>query len=208
MVNSHLEKFLNEQIVLPSTVFTEVREYAVNRGFPLISDDVGQQLQMFASFYQSPKVLELGSGFGYSAMWLLEGMSAGEIHLCDFTQANLDLASGYLSDLDKLSLVKNMHCGDALEYLKQADGSFDIVFIDIDKLFYYDAVVHSVERLNPGGLIIMDNLFFGGRVYQDDGKKQRGRESILKAIDFIKNDSRFIVSMIDVGDGLLLAKLK
>ncbi|MCO4783307.1 MAG: class I SAM-dependent methyltransferase [Candidatus Cloacimonetes bacterium] len=208
MNNPHLEKFLNEQIQIPSPLFNEVRQYALQRGFPLISDDVGQQLQMFASFFDSPKILELGSGFGYSAMWFLEGMSKGEIHLCDFTQANLDLAEGYLKKMGKFSLVKPMYCGNALDYIKNSKSTFDIIFIDIDKLFYLDAIKASVEHLTSGGLIIMDNLFFGGRVYLDDGKKQLGRKSILDAIDFIKQDSRFIVSMIDVGDGLLLAKLR
>lgn len=208
MHTADLKAFLSQQIEVPSPLFSKVRQYALDRGFPLVSDDVGQQLQLFASFYDRPKILELGSGFGYSAMWFCEGMTQGQIHLCDFTQANLDLAKEYLESLDKLSLIQEMYCGNALDYLKSSTLSYDIIFIDIDKLFYHEAMLNAVEHLNLGGMIIMDNLFFGGRVYLDDGKKQLGRQSILKAIDLIKNDKRFIVSMIDVGDGLLLAKLR
>ncbi|PCJ21393.1 MAG: hypothetical protein COB02_02050 [Candidatus Cloacimonadota bacterium] len=202
------QQFLEDQVKLPSPVFKEVQDYANSRDFPIISDQVGQQLQIFASFYQYPMVLELGSGFGYSAMWFAQGMSDGELHLCDFSTENIHLAYDYLDEIDKSDLIHSSHIGNALDYFNETDKNFDIIFIDIDKLYYLDAIKIASQRLNPNGMIIMDNLFFGGRVYLDDGKKKRGRESILDSIEFLKKDPRFFISMIDIADGLLLAKLK
>ena len=208
MNNEVLDTFLNDHVIVPSSSFSEVKEYALNRGFPLISDEVGQQLQIFASFYEYPQVLELGSGFGYSAMWFSQGMDNGELHLCDFSKENIHMAYDYLDEIDKSDLVCSSHIGNAIDYFDICKSCFDIIFIDIDKLYYLEAVKRASESLNPGGMIILDNLFFGGRVYLDDGKKKRGRDSILESIEYLKNDGRFFISMLNVGDGLLLAKLK
>ncbi|MCJ8344905.1 class I SAM-dependent methyltransferase [bacterium] len=203
-----LQQFLEEHIVLPSSHFKTVREYALNRDFPLISDQVGQQLQIFASFYENPKILELGSGFGYSAMWFSQGMIKGQLYLCDFSHQNIHMAHLYLDQIQKSDLIADTYVGNAVDYFGQNDEKFHIIFIDIDKMYYLEAIKRASDRLKPGGMIIMDNLFFGGRVYLDDGTKQRGRQSILDSIDYLKKDGRFYISMLDVGDGLLLAKLK
>jgi len=112
-------------------------------------------------------VLELGSGFGYSALWFASAMGpAGQVVCTDGDPENRALALDFLSRAGLLDRV-SYQVGDALSLLRAAAGPFDIVLCDIDKEGYPDALEPCVAALRPGGLLITDNTLWKGKVVGD-----------------------------------------
>ena len=102
-------------------------------------------------------LLELGSGFGYSAAWWLRGMPPdGTVVLTDLDP---DLVARGTAHLERLGHRGRFRyaVGEAIETLRRAHGPFDVVYCDVDKEGYPDVVEPAVERLRPGGLLVTDN---------------------------------------------------
>jgi caffeoyl-CoA O-methyltransferase len=138
---------------------------AAERGFPIVGPHVGRLLSILARTLGARRVLELGSGFGYSAYWFARAVGeGGEVHCTELSADNRDQALSFLGQAG-LGQRVTYHLGDALELARsQPDGTFDLVFNDVDKELYPQTVELAVKLLRPGGLFITDNALWKGRV--------------------------------------------
>ncbi len=134
-----------------------MEELAAERRFPIIGPLVGTLCHVLARTIGARRVLELGSGFGYSARWF--ALAGARVVLTEGDPDNVALARRHLAGLDC-----EFHEGDAFETLPRLDGSFDIVFCDVEKADYPRAWKAALPRLRPGGLFITDNTLWSGRV--------------------------------------------
>ncbi len=133
-----------------------MKALARERHFPI----VGRLLYQLVKLTGSRRILELGSGFGYSAYWFglaLEG--DGEVVLTELSEDNLTRAKDFLKRGGIASRVQ-LHPGDALETVEDLQGPFDIVFNDVDKHQYPEAFKKAGRILGPGGLFISDNVLW------------------------------------------------
>ncbi len=106
------------------------------RGFPIVGRAIGVTLELLSRSIGARRVMELGSGFGYSAYWFARAVGPdGEVHCTDGDPANAATAERYLTAAGSWDLVR-YHVGDAVEQLATIDGDFDVVFCDIDKPGY------------------------------------------------------------------------
>jgi predicted O-methyltransferase YrrM len=143
---------------------------ASERRFPIVGPAVGRLLAQLVRLIKARRVFEFGSGFGYSAYWFAKGMDgSGQVVFTDNDPENGRRALEYFRRAGMEASLQ-IETGDALEIIDRQPGLFDVVFIDCDKERYPEAFAKSLPRLRPGGLLIADNVFWGGSVLRPSGE--------------------------------------
>ena len=147
----------------------ELEEYAIEEHFPIVGAIVGNLLMNYARMIKAERILELGSGFGYSALWFAKGMEKGIIICTDFLEKNKLIAEKAFEEVNqKEKLELKFEVGDGLELLEQLEGEFDIIFSDVEKEDYPLVFKKAIPRLRRGGLLITDNTLWYGKVLKED----------------------------------------
>lgn len=184
-------------------VLLEMEERARERGFPIVGRVCGVTLELLARAVGARRVFELGSGFGYSAYWFARAVGpAGEVHCTDTDPENAALAAGYLERAGLLDRV-TYHVGAALAGLAAAEGSFDVVYCDVDKEGYPDCWLAGRERIRPGGLWICDNVLWSGRVLES--RPDAETAAIDRHNRLVAADPEYLSVVVPSRDGLLAA---
>jgi predicted O-methyltransferase YrrM len=184
-------------------VLLEMEAEAAARDFPIVGRNVGVTLEVLARSIGARRVIELGSGFGYSGYWHSRAVgSEGELHLTDGDPENEHKAGDYLGRAG-LSGPVRFHVGDAIDTLSMLDGDFDIVFSDIDKRQYPDAWRSARERIHVGGLYICDNVisYGSGNVIEGGG----AADAVLEHNAMIADDERFVSTIVPTREGVMVA---
>lgn len=182
ITNHKVEKYMENLLDNRSPVLKEIEDYARSVKFPIIEPLVGSLINHYAKMLQAKKILELGSGFGYSALWFSEGMDElTEIICTDFKEENKKRAEKYFKKA-KIKTRIDFRFGDALEILNTIEGEIDIIFNDIEKEDYPEAFKKAIPKLRKGGLLITDNTLWYGKVakkrkkdYQTEGSREYNR---------------------------------
>jgi predicted O-methyltransferase YrrM len=189
---------------LDEPVLLEMEAEGERRNFPIVGRNVGVTLEVFARSIGARRVMELGSGFGYSAYWFARAVGPdGEVHCTDGDAANVDAGRVYLERAGFSDRV-TYHVGDALQSFAQLEGDFDIVFSDIDKPGYPDAWRAASERIRVGGLYLCDNTLGYGRGTVLDHDEE-GAKAIRAHNQLIAEDERFISTIVPTREGVLAA---
>jgi predicted O-methyltransferase YrrM len=188
-------------------VLLEMETRADERGFPIVGRTVGVMLEVLARSVVARRVMELGSGFGYSAYWHARAVGPeGEVHLTDGDPENEVKAADYLKRAGLADRVR-FHVGDAVEELGRLDGEFDVIFNDIDKDGYPDAWRAASERIRDGGLYVCDNVLWYGRVAAEDPDDARPHytEAVLEHNRLVAEDERYLSTIVPTRDGVMVA---
>jgi len=151
-------------------ILLEMEAQAEETNFPVIGPLVGRALFQLAKISQAKTIFELGSGFGYSAMWLAMAIPEdGQMICTEFDKAKAESGMKFL-DRAKVMHKVIYEIGDALESFHRYQGPFDLIFCDLDKHQYPKAVKLATPRLKSGGLFIADNVLWSGRVLDEEDK--------------------------------------
>lgn len=170
--------------------------------FPIVDRLVGRLLYLLTRIKQPKLVVELGSGFGYSAYWFARAISiSGKVVLTDLSEQNISYARQMLEECG-LSGRTEARLGNAIEIGQEYDN-IDILFIDIDKYQYPEAIQAMLPQLAPTSLVIADNTLWHGRVVEDDGDKDS--DGIKRFNEFMFSRTDFFSSIIPLRDGVMLA---
>ena len=168
IINTAIENYLKGLLPERDNVLQEMEAYGHQKGFPIIGPLVGRLLFQLASLTQAKKIFELGSGFGYSALWFSKGVQPHAKIICtDGSQENAAMARGFLKQAG-IEMLVDFRVGDALTLLDAEPGPFDIILNDIDKHEYPQAFLKAVPKLRKGGLLITDNVLWSGKVVSRD----------------------------------------
>ena len=167
----------------------------------------GRLLAMLSRIVAPRRILEVGTFTGYSALCLAEGLrSDGVLHTIECREEEASAAQGWFGRSPWADRIR-LHRGEALPVIRELNETWDLVFIDADKvnyIAYYEAVMPSVRE---GGWIVADNMFFHGEVLS---RPLKGKNAI--AIDaFLRHlsaDPRTEQVMLTVRDGLMLIRKK
>jgi caffeoyl-CoA O-methyltransferase len=187
----------------------KMEEYGEKNDFPIIGPVCGYYCYQLARMIQAKSVFELGSGYGYSTAWFAKAVKENGGGLVHHTVWDEDLskrAQEHLSALGSADLVE-FHIAEAVETLRQTEGPFDIIFNDIDKEGYPDSLPVIKEKLRHGGILIIDNMLWSGRVY-DSKNHDKSTEAIRRFTRDITTDLDWIVSLIPMRDGMIVAYKK
>ena len=186
-------------------VLLEMEAEAAARSFPIVGRNVGVTLEVLARAAGARRVIELGSGFGYSGYWHSRAVGEqGELHLTDGDPQNERKAMDYLRRAG-LSGPITFHVGDAVATLQSLEGDFDVVYNDIDKDGYPAAWREARERIRPGGLYVCDNVLWSGRVPADGEPPDPSTGPIREHNELIALDDRYVSTIIPTRDGVMVA---
>jgi caffeoyl-CoA O-methyltransferase len=162
----------------------------------------GALLSTLARAIGARRALEIGTFTGYSALWLAGALpDDGELVTCDVDTVSTAIARRYW-DRSPHGRKIRLELGPAIDTLARLDGPLDLAFIDADKpsyVAYWDAVV---PRLRPGGLVIVDNVLWGGAVLDPKTPADHG---VVALAERASSDPRVDRAMLTVRDGILLA---
>jgi caffeoyl-CoA O-methyltransferase len=186
-------------------VLLEMEEEGARRGFPIVGRNVGVTLELLARSVQARTVFELGSGFGYSAYWFARAVGPeGEVHCTDGDPENEVAAAGNLARAGVVDRIR-FHVGDAVAWLGDTPGEFDVIYDDIDKHGYPDAWRAARSRIRLGGMYICDNVLWSGRVPPDGEEPDALTDAIREHNAMIADDEHFISSILPIRDGVMVA---
>ena len=175
-----------------------------------ISPEQGQLMRMLAGLVGARRAIEVGVFTGYSALCVALALpEGGELIACDVSEEWTAIARRYWNEAGvagriRLELAPADETLDALIGEGRA-GDFDIAFIDADKTGYDLYYERCLELLRPGGLVLIDNVLWGGAV-ADENDTSEDTEALRALNEKLKDDSRIELCMLPVGDGLTLAR--
>ncbi len=207
IINPKIESYIASLAKADDPILTEMEERAARQDFPIVGPQAGRLLEMLARFAQAKRVLELGSGFGYSAYWFARGLApGGVIHCTDLSAANRDLAMSFFR---KAGLSERLifHVGDALASARKLKAPFDIVFNDIDKKAYPESVETALALLRTGGLFITDNVLWKGRVVEGSNRDETAA-AIVKFNEMVCGRRDLQTVILPLRDGLAVCQKK
>ncbi|RYD80795.1 MAG: methyltransferase domain-containing protein [Sphingobacteriales bacterium] len=166
----------------------------------------GRVLSMLSKMVSPNRVLEIGTFTGYATLCLAEGLTPeGLIYTLDINEELEDMVRASFSKSDYNEKIKYI-LGDATKTVNELNEIFDIVFIDADKKnngTYYDLIF---DRVRSGGLIIVDNVLWSGKVLQE--KQDKDTKNITGFNDKIASDKRVEKLILPVRDGLFVIRKK
>ncbi len=205
IVDPRIEDYLQGLLGGEHPIADEMEDAA--DGFPIVGRVVGVTLEVLARAVGARRVLELGSGFGYSAYWFARAVGpGGEVHMTDTDPEKQDRAADYLDRADLGDRVHS-HVGEALDVFDDVDGEFDVIFNDIDKTDYPEAWRRAHERIRPGGLYLCDNVLWSGRVIEgvDDEGPEEVTEAVLEHNRAVAEDPGYRSTIVPTRDGVMVA---
>jgi len=177
-----------------------------------ISPDQGQFMALLVRLIGARRCLEIGTFTGYSALAVALALPAeGRVVCCDVSEEYTAIARRAWASAGIAAKIE-LHIAPArttLNKLRAAGqrGSFDFAFIDADKESYDDYYEASLELVRQGGLIAIDNVLWNGAVA--DEKQQDADTNALRALNRkLHDDQRVDISMLPIGDGLTLARIR
>jgi predicted O-methyltransferase YrrM len=167
----------------------------------------GRILSMLSKLKQPQRILEIGTYTGYSALCLAEGLSKnGKLHTIDKNEELAEMVKTYVAKANMTDKIV-LHIGNALEVIEQLNEKWDIVFIDADKENYVNYYHLVIDNMNPGGLIIADNVLWSGKVLDNSTKSDLETETLKQLSEMTQNDYRVRNVLLPVRDGLLIAQM-
>lgn len=205
LVDAHLTDFARHH----DPILEKMEERAKRDGFPIIGPVAGRFLEQVALLVGARRVFELGSGYGYSTLWFARAVKqngGGEVvHTVWDEQLSQD-ARGYIAEAGYSDIVR-FEVSEAVSALKRSEGLFDIIFNDIDKDGYPDSIPVIKERLRPGGVLLIDNILWHGRIF-DASDQDPETIGVRQVTRMIREDPDFVSSIVPLRDGLIMAVKK
>lgn len=165
----------------------------------------GRVLSALSKLIKPKTILELGTFTGYSALCLAEGLQEnGVLHTIDVNEELVNFQRKYF-DLSKYGSQIHQHLGSALEIIPNLDTKFDLVFIDADKPNYINYFHEIIEKLNPGGVLLSDNVLWSGKVIEPLNENDQSTKIVLEYNQLLKDDDRVETVLLPIRDGLTVS---
>lgn len=203
----YIEEYIRQVLPQSKSYLKEIENYALKNHIPIIEPEVAQLLRVLLKLYKPKQILEIGTAIGYSALVMAESLKGeGYITTIERRDDMLSLAKENIAlspFKNNISLLK----GEAGEILSQLTASYDLIFMDGAKGHYLDFFKWSIKYLNPGGLIIADNVLFRGMVASDNLLVRRKKtivKRLRKFIKYINEIDGYTSCLIPIGDGVAL----
>ena len=173
LVNEAIEDYAFQNTTPEPELLQElIDETNKNMGWPqkLSGRLVGRTLKLLAQLHQPKNVLEIGMFTGYSALSIAEGMpDDGRIICCETNPRAIDFAKTFFERSPHGHKIEVIF-GKAIETIETLDMELDFTFIDADKRNYLNYYHKALEMTRPGGLVVLDNMLWSGKVVQPESE--------------------------------------
>jgi predicted O-methyltransferase YrrM len=168
----------------------------------------GRVLSMISKIINPKSILEIGTYTGYSALCLGEGLQKNGTLITIDKNEELEAfskkyfnASNYKNQIEQLT-------GNALEIIPTINKKFDLVFIDADKANYSNYFHLIIDKMNPGGIILSDNVLWSGKVIEEIKPNDMDTQELLVYNKLLNNDERIETVLLPIRDGLTISRVK
>lgn len=206
IVHPEVTAYLSQLAGAEDPLVDALEAYAVERRFPLVGRASGRVLALLTRLIGGRRVFEFGSGFGFSAYYFASAVGAGgEVVGSERDPWELDAFARLYAGHPLAERIR-IHNGDAFEIFDATPGLFDVVFLDLHKLGYPEALRRAVPRVRPGGLILADNVLWGGRTAR--GAEDPDTAALIAYNQAIMTDPRLESVILPVGDGLAVSRVR
>lgn len=193
-------EYLDQLLPPGDELLVEMEGYAAEHRVPIADREVARFLEITARASGTRKALEIGMAIGYSVVHLLRGMGQdGSIVTIEPSEEMINAASGYLQRAGLLGQVR-IERGKALDVMPALDESFDLLFIDAVKEEYKQYLDLGLQSLRSGGVVIVDNLLWGGKVAGTD--TESSTLALREFNSYFINHPQLLAVVLPVGDGL------
>src|SRR6266478_3097189 len=194
-----------DNLLLPSDgLLAEMEAYAAEHRVPIADREIALFLEITARAINAGRALECGMAIGYSVIHLLRGMGAdGRVITIDPSEEMIKLADGYLKRAG-LREQTQIEKGYALEVIPRLNETFDLLFIDAVKEEYRGYLDLALPKLRMGGVVICDNLLWGGQVAGEIRSEDQkpSTEALREFNRYFVNHPQLQAEVLPVGDGL------
>lgn len=164
----------------------------------------GNFLKMMSYMVRPKNILEIGTFTGYSAICLAQGLQeGGKLFTIDINKELEDMCRKYFAKANLEDKI-DYRIGDAIEIIPTINETFDLVFIDADKLNYSNYFDLVIDKVKPGGFIIADNVLWSGKVCKEI--KDKDTAALHAYNQKINDDPRVENYLVPIRDGLMVAK--
>ena len=167
----------------------------------------GKVLELLVKMLQPQVILEIGTYTGYSGLCMAKGLGAdGKLITLDINDELEPMVRGFF-DRSGLASKIDYRLGNALDIIPTLEDRFDMVFIDADKANYNKYYELVIERVNPGGIILADNVLWSGKVLVEPGQKiDKDTQALLDYNRMVQEDPRVENVLLPIRDGLMMAR--
>jgi caffeoyl-CoA O-methyltransferase len=178
-----VEKYLDSLLPPRDAVVAEMEQFAKLHDVPIVGPAVARLLALVTEMTGARRIFEMGSAIGYSTIWLARAAGPGaKVYYTDGNPENARRAQDYIRRAGVAGRIK-VQVGNALDLLRREKGPFDIIFCDIDKEQYPEALRIALPRVKRGGLLIADNTLWHGLAARKATTKQtRGIQEFNKRV--------------------------
>jgi caffeoyl-CoA O-methyltransferase len=165
----------------------------------------GKLLEMISRMIRPNRILEIGTFTGYSALCLAKGLAlGGQLHTIELREADAAIAKGFFNRSSFGNQII-LHTGNALNIIPELGETWDLVFVDADKVSYMEYFKLVMPRVRENGFILVDNIFFHGEVLEPEAKGKSAR-AIKEFNQFIRERNDIDEMIITLRDGLYLIR--
>jgi len=206
--NNAIAAYLSELTAVEDDALRTARERASAGGMPPVSADTGAFLRLAARWTGAQAAVEIGSGAGYSGIWIARGLAdKGILTTIEADPEHQRLAKASYEDAGIPSRIRSI-LGRALDVLPRlADGGYDLAFLDAVKAEYPEYLQHALRLVRPGGVILADNVLWSGRV-ADRKASDPDTEGLRTYARRIAEDERLDSVILTIGDGLAVSRVR
>jgi predicted O-methyltransferase YrrM len=196
-------EYLDKLTVQSDPLLAEMEAYAAEHRVPIADREVALFLEITARAIKAEKVLEIGMAIGYSVVHLARGMGErGIVVTIEPSDEMITAASGFLQRANLFGRVQIAR-GKALDVMPELTETYDLLFIDALKEEYAQYLDLGLPRLRAGGVVIIDNLLWGGRVAQPANASDESSTVALREFNrYFVNHPQLRSEILSVGDGL------
>lgn len=197
-------EYLDGLLPAGGDLLAEMESYAAEHSVPIADREVALFLEITARAINATRALECGMAIGYSVIHLLRGMpDDGRVVTIDPSDEMIRAAENYFTRAGMRERVQ-IKKGYALDVIPQLSETFDLVFIDALKEEYQGYLDLSLPKVRTGGVIVCDNLLWGGRVAgQNESEDYKTSTEALREFNpYFVNHPRLRAVVLPVGDGL------
>lgn len=212
MLPENIVHFIQYLLPQRSALFKEIEKECEKNHIPLVEPEVGQFLQVLLQIKQAKRILELGTGIGYSTLWLAlaPGREDRQITTIELDQERYKRACYYFIKAGVDAFIKPLR-GDANEVIPHLTEGFDFIFVDAAKGQYPEFFNKVWPLLEPGGVLVLDNILLNGWVIDMYWPERRKKTMVCRLrdlLEMLKKHPGLSTTVLPLGDGVSVSVKK
>ncbi len=209
MIDPAFEQYLDDHTSDEDFLMYEVNRHThLTTYYPrMLSGKVQGKFLEFISRMMKPKrILEIGTFTGYSALALAKGLTKeGKLITIEINEELENTLHKHFSQSEQAQQIE-LIIGNALEIIPGLTPEFDLIFVDGDKEQYPDYYRLAIEKLKPGGFMLIDNVLWSGKVVNAEASSEKETAGIVALNTMVTDDPRVEQVMLSIRDGILMVR--